>query len=144
MTKPICRDQQIDLLTLYLGLDVDQSQLPELVLVQGVGGTGKTLTLRWLLSEHPVSHAFVDCVESYQPKLLFQSILSQLSDDESEHVKCENVSDFTRMIGEVVERRAVIVLENGERLRDDLTLLSVFTRLQEMSGANVSVVIETR
>ena len=81
MTRPICRDTQIQLLSLYLGVEHQaggQFNQPELLLVQGVGATGKTVTLRWLLSQHNIEHAFVDCIEAYQPKLIFQSILSQL------------------------------------------------------------------
>ena len=78
MTRPICRDTQIQLLSLYLGVEHQAGGQPELLLVQGVGATGKTVTLRWLLSQHNIEHAFVDCIEAYQPKLIFQSILSQL------------------------------------------------------------------
>ena len=76
--KPICRDAQIAQLCLYLGLGEeedpgeDELTLPELLLVQGVEGTGKTLALQWLLSHYFVNHASVDCIECYQPKLIFQ------------------------------------------------------------------------
>ena len=74
MARPICRDRQISRLSLYLGLEDAEveARLPEVVLVQGVGATGKTVTLCWLFSHHYISHAFVDCIECYQPKLLFQ------------------------------------------------------------------------
>ena len=48
------------------------------------------------------------------------------------------------MVNSYVNTRAVIVLENGERLREDTALLSVFTRLQEMTGCNLTTLIETR
>ena len=114
--------------------------------MQGVGATGKTVTLRWLFAHHFISHAFVDCIECYQPKLLFQSILSQLADGSQEDdIRCDNVSDFTRMLTECLgDRRAVIVLENGDRLRDEMSLMSVFTRLQEITRCNVSTILETR
>ena len=78
MTKPICRDSQIEMLSLYLGLSDDEDQeeeevtLPEVLLVQGVGGTGKTVTLQWIFSHYLLNHAVVDCIECYQPKLIFQ------------------------------------------------------------------------
>ena len=78
MTKPICRDSQIEMLSLYLGLSDDEDQeddevtLPEVLLVQGVGGTGKTVTLQWIFSHYFINHAVVDCIECYQPKLIFQ------------------------------------------------------------------------
>ena len=172
MTKPICRDSQIEMLSHYLGLSDDEDQeeeevtLPEVLLVQGVGGTGKTVTLQWIFSQYLLNHAVVDCIECYQPKLIFQvifpyftnlifflhatnpfqSILAQLSSEEdSSSIKCDNVSDFTRMLmGIVGDKKAVIHLENGDRLRDDLSLLSVFTRIQEITGCNVTSILETR
>ena len=59
--------------------------------------------------------------------------------------KCDNVSDFTRLLGDTLgEGRAVIVLENAERLREDLALFSVVTRLQEVTSCNVACILETR
>ena len=60
--------------------------------------------------------------------------------------RCDTVSDFTRMLGECLGggRRGVIVLESGERLREEGSLLSVFTRLQEITGCNVCTIVETR
>merc|ERR1719219_2557783 len=107
-------------------------------------GTGKTFTLRHLLSQHGarLSYAFVDCIEAYQPKLLYQSILDQLG---ASDVKCDNVSDFARLLADQVgQSKAVIVLENAERLREDFSLLSVMTRLQELTRCNISTILETR
>lgn len=151
-TQPVCRNSQIEQLGLYLGYDTDTGHVvdthlsPELILVSGVEATGKTVTLKWLLSKmsdnSDVKHAFVDCIESYQPKLLFQSILSQLGGDCD---KCDNVSDFlVRLVSCVGDSRTVVVLEHAERLRDDLSLLSVMTRLQEISECNVTTIMETR
>eukprot|EP00092_Neocalanus_flemingeri_P000784 GFUD01000835.1.p1 GENE.GFUD01000835.1~~GFUD01000835.1.p1 ORF type:complete len:445 (+),score=118.05 GFUD01000835.1:59-1393(+) len=146
--RPVCRDSNIDLLSLYLGPghegDVeDVPCLPECLLVQGVAGVGKSVTLRWFLQDIGIPHAFVHCVEAYQPRLLYQSIMDQLGGGEG---KCETVSDFTRMLGECLGggKRGVIVLESGERLRDESTMLSVFTRLQEITGCNVCTIVETR
>ena len=105
-TQPVCRNSQIEQLGLYLGHDTDTGHMsPELILVSGVEATGKTVTLRWLLSQmsdnSDVKHAFVDCIESYQPKLLFQSILSQLGGDSD---KCDNVSDFLGRMSSILEQ----------------------------------------
>ena len=90
-----------------------------------------------------ISHAFVNCAEAYQPRLLYQSILEQLGGSEG---RCDTVSDFTRMLGECSGggRRGVIVLESGETLREEGSLLSVFTRLQEITGCKVCTIVETR
>ena len=78
MTKPICRDSQIEMLSLYLGLSDDEDQedvevtLPEVLLIQGVGGTGKTVTLQWIFSHYFINHAVADCIECYQPKLIYR------------------------------------------------------------------------
>jgi len=145
-TKPLCRESLIELLNIYLvgGEEGgDLPCLPECLLVQGVGGVGKTTTLRWFLEEAGIPHAFVHCVEVYQPKLLYQSVLEQLGGGAR---KCDSVSDFTRMLGECLEGdgRGVIVLESGERLREESTMMSVFTRLQEITGCNVCTIVETR
>ena len=142
--SPECRDSQLGLLSLYLGLDCQGSLAADCLLVQGMEGTGKTFTLRHLLSQHGarLSYAFVDCIEAYQPKLLYQSILDQLG---ASDVKCDNVSDFARLLADQVgQSKAVIVLENAERLREDFSLLSVMTRLQELTRCNISTVLETR
>ena len=146
--RPLCRDGLIDMLSLYLGPGSDGELeevpcLPECLLAQGVAGVGKSVTLRWFLQDIGISHAFVHCVEAYQPRLLYQSILEQLGGSEG---RCDTVSDFTRMLGEcmVGGRRGVIVLESGERLREEGSLLSVFTRLQEITGCNVCTIVETR
>jgi len=148
LTKPLCRDDLLNLLSVYFGPGGDGEVedvrcLPECLLAQGVAGVGKTVTLKWFLQDSGIPHAFVHCVEVYQPKLLYQNIIEQLGGGEG---RCENVSDFTRILGECLGegRRGVIVLESGERLRDEGALLSVFTRLQEMTGCNVCTIIETR
>ena len=138
--RPVCRDTQLSLLSLYL--NSENSRLPECLLVQGVQGTGKTLTLKYFLAQHNITSTFVDCIEAYQPRLLYQSILEQLG---VTGVKCDNVSDFTRLLADNLgEGRAVIVLENAERLREDLSLFSVLTRLQEVTKCNIACVLETR
>ena len=142
--RPVCRDSQLSLLSLYLGTQSEDSRLPECLLVQGVQGTGKTLTLKYFLSQHKqtLASAFVDCIEAYQPKLLYQSILEQVG---LSGLKCDNVSDFTRLLGDTLGHgKAVIVLENADRLRDDVSLLSVLTRLQEVTKCNIACVLETR
>ena len=145
MSKPVCRDSQLELLSLHLGLEDSESSLPECLVVQGVEGTGKTFTLEYLLSQHSqnLPFAFVDCIEAYQPRLLFQSSLAQLGAEEG--IRCDNVSDFTRLLKEtVLHGKAVIVLENADRLREDVSLLSVMTRLQEVTNCNISCILETR
>ena len=81
--RPLCRDGLIDMLSLYLGPGSDGELeevpcLPECLLAQGVAGVGKSVTLRWFLHGIGISHAFVHCVEAYQPRLLYHSILEQL------------------------------------------------------------------
>ena len=141
---PLFRDSQLSLLSLLLPQEeAEHQQLPEAVLVQGVEGTGKTSTLRWHLASASLPHAFVHCVEVYQPRLLFQSALEQLGGDPK--LRCDTVSDFLSFLSRLVGRgRAVLVLEGAERLREEGSLLAVFTRLQELSGCNVCCVLETR
>ena len=73
MAKPICRNSQIVILSLYFGhgddedLEDDEVTLPKVLLVQG-----KTVTLQWIFSHYFINHAVADCIECYQPKLIYR------------------------------------------------------------------------
>jgi len=110
--------------------------------------SGKTTVLRHHLSSVKIPHAFLHCVEVYQPRLLFQAAVDQIcayQDKDTTASKLDTVSDFLTELGRVVgDQSAVIVLEGAERLREEGTLLQVFTRLQELADCNVCCVFETR
>jgi len=146
---PLCREEQLATLSSLLRPDLPSFPLPELLLVQGLQGTGKTSTLAHLLSSSSLPHAFLPCLEAYQPRLLFQGALEQVAACRGAPApagRCDTASDFLTELGRVLggAGRAVLVLEGAERLREEGSLLQVFTRLQELSGCNVCCVLETR
>ena len=87
--KPSCRTDQFQLLSQYI--PGPGYPLPEALVAQGLQGTGvikhligsffwlkmlkclgKTATLQHHLASVNIPHAFIHCVEVYQPRLLFQ------------------------------------------------------------------------
>jgi len=73
-----------------------------------------------------------------------ESILSQLL---GEPRKCDNICDFVSYLRKELSPRKVYVIlfEESERFRDvDLYYTQVFTRLQELTGCNISVIWESR
>ena len=146
-SRPQHREEQLRLLSSFLGTEEEEQSLPECLLVQGLEGTGKTSSLRWLLHSSSLPHAVVHCVEVYHPRLVLQACLDQVADCLGREVpgRCDTVSDFLAELPRLVGTgRAVLVLEGAERLREEGSLLQVFTRLRELCGANVCAVLETR
>merc|ERR1719362_1912195 len=107
---PSCRDEQFSLLSQFL--PAPNSPLPEALVVQGLQGTGKTTVLRHHLASVKIPHAFLHCVEVYQPRLLFQAAVDQIcayqdkdttaSKLDTTASKLDTVSDFLTELGRVV------------------------------------------
>lgn len=144
--RPECREEQLALLSLLLGT---AGPLPQALLLHGMPDSGKTTVLAWLLRSTGTPHAFVDCVEVFQHRLLFQSAAEQVAAGLGQTARrCDTASDLVtelqRLLGPT-GGRAVLVLEQAERLREEGSLLGVFTRLQELSGLpGLCCVLETR
>uniref|UniRef100_A0A1Y1LEG7 Origin recognition complex subunit 5 n=1 Tax=Photinus pyralis TaxID=7054 RepID=A0A1Y1LEG7_PHOPY len=144
-----CRKKQIE--ELYNLFGYGEEPLVDAVYVYGSSSTGKTSIIKSLLRGLNLKFALVNLVECYTSKILFESILNQLSDHKIDVIKaqpyarCDNMMDFVanlRKCGETVDlSRAVIVLDKAERLRDmDSNLLPAFLRLTELADLSISVV----
>jgi Cdc6-like AAA superfamily ATPase len=70
----LCRDQQLNQLYEYLCHNWST------ILVYGSRGTAKTSCVNALVNKLNLFHAFVNCLEVFNNKMIFESILSQLND----------------------------------------------------------------
>lgn len=137
------RENQIDQLLQFFGNK--NEPYPSCVYIYGGPSTGKTSIVSTLFKLLNIKHATINLVEYYSTRILLESILNQLMDDNT--AKCENVVSFVSQIEKIsldkpkVLDGAVIVLDKAEELRDmEFNLLPAFLTLQELTGVKISVV----
>ncbi|XP_023328261.1 origin recognition complex subunit 5-like isoform X2 [Eurytemora carolleeae] len=144
VTRPLSRDEQIEKLRLVLAGGPGIS-VPETIFLHGLGATGKTRVIKWVLETEQIQHAVFHCVEMYNVRLMLESLVVQLTGEESR--KCENISEFISFLGQELNPKQVYVIlfEESERFRDaDSHLKHVFCRLQELTGLNICCIFESR
>lgn len=142
-----CRVQQIELLSALLG-PKSSPAIPSLF-IYGHTATGKSATLKLLVPRLGHQLLCINCIECYSSRLLFETILIQLRNGKAAE-RCDNMNDFIHLLRLGASERfpngecIYILLENSERLRDfDAAVLPGLLRLQELSGANVGVILES-
>ncbi|KAK4875048.1 hypothetical protein RN001_011470, partial [Aquatica leii] len=115
------------------------------------GCSGKSAVVTALLNGLNIRTAFINLVECYSSKILFESILNQLSEYKVDvfkaqpYARCDNIMEFIfnlkKCYEEIDLNRCVIVLDKAERLRNmDSNLLAAFMRLRELSEVSISVI----
>ncbi|ELT87755.1 hypothetical protein CAPTEDRAFT_162477 [Capitella teleta] len=147
-----CRQEQSRQLQSLFGSPIQMTA--PCVFVYGHSATGKTLVLRSLLQK--LTHIFVNCVECYSARLLFQRVLNELSghvpsaaNDFTSYSRCDNTNDFVRILKHLMQQKRLagtlyLVLQKAERLRDmEANLLPALLRLQHLTGENVCVILES-
>ncbi|XP_067620341.1 origin recognition complex subunit 5 [Eurosta solidaginis] len=149
-----CRRKIIKTLTDLVGHS--EEILPSAIHIYGHSGTGKTSLLKYFLKEaicgnnNTFSVAFVNCVENYTPKILFENILDLLcyNSDKEHAVKSEHLKDFVEQLCQLhtnPNAHYIIALDNAERLRDmDANVLPSLLRMQQLSGLNLCVILITQ
>lgn len=150
--KIICRDKEIKMLYSLIGNP--KEEILENIFVFGNTGTGKSLVIESLLELLGYKFAIVNCIESYNGKLIFESILSDLSSYQMNlkngynvYKKCDNMADFINYIKLEIdddddEKPTVIVFDKCERLRDMAdNLLPAFMRLKELTGGKICSIL---
>jgi hypothetical protein len=145
------RERQIQLLLTLLG-EPHSAGSPSLH-IYGHTSTGKTLTLKTILTVLQVPHAFINCVECYSSKLLYKTILSQLSgaslsSSDSSSPRCDSMPLFIHLLRKHADERGLtnttiyIVLDKAERLREmEPTLLPALLRLSELTHRQVCTIL---
>lgn len=144
------RDKQITQLYNYLGHR--NEPLPNSIYIYGGSGTGKTAIVKNLLESLAINHAFVNLIECYSSKILFESILNQLTGFKIDptkgqpFTKCDNMMDFVsclqRYSQETNLNGSIVVLDKSEQLRQmDYNLLPGFLRMRELTGIAITVIL---
>jgi len=141
--RPTARDAQLEQLKLMLS-DTEEVSVPETIFTYGLESTGKTFVVKHFLETQQIPHAVFHCVELYNTRLMYESILQQFL---GEHRKCDNVSEFISQLKKELDdnQKYVILFEESERFREtDTHLRQVFCRLQEVTNLNICVIWESR
>ncbi|KAF5304948.1 hypothetical protein FQA39_LY09422 [Lamprigera yunnana] len=121
------------------------------IYIYGSSSTGKTAIVKSFLSTLKITNAYINLVECYSSKILYESILNQLSDHKIDvfkaqpYARCDNIMEFIFNLKkcnlENNLNQTVIVLDKAERLRNmDNNLLASFMRLGEISELSISVI----
>eukprot|EP00842_Homolaphlyctis_polyrhiza_P005086 jgi/Hompol1/5579/HPOL_004553-RA len=157
------RSAQLSQLRCIFGESSDT--VPPAVFINGHPATGKTTVLRHLLGAtqgiQAARVAWINCVETFTQRLLFEQILNQLAgvmplatNGYAVHARCEYADEFVdglrqlcndqdRTFGQRVSR--FVVLDKVEALRNigSATLLTMLLKLAELTHLNICVIMET-
>lgn len=136
---------------LYQLLGNKSHRFPPSVYVHGPPGVGKTSLLTKFLNYQSITYAYIDCIEYYTAKLLFESILNKLNghvisreENYESHAKCDTMEVFIERLNSLHnEKPYVIILKNHIRIADiDANILPVFMRLNQVApGLNIACIL---
>nr|XP_026499999.1 origin recognition complex subunit 5 [Vanessa tameamea] len=141
-----CREDQLNNLLDLLG--ESDEPLPASLFVSGGMATGKSLCLTTVLQYLNYKHVFIDCIECYSTKILYESILAGLSDDYMD-VKCDSLWELVNNLNTLSNQQnnyepIVLVLDRAERLRNiDQNIISTLLRLREFCNLNICSIFVT-
>ncbi|KAF7285634.1 hypothetical protein GWI33_010287 [Rhynchophorus ferrugineus] len=143
------RESQIDQLRNLYGWE--NEPLAPSVYIYGGPSTGKSAVVLKFFETLEIRHANVNLIECYSAKILFESILNQLTGHRLDprvgtpYAKCDTLKEFIEHLQNVDKEinlsRCVVILDKAEELRTmDHNLLPSFLRLQELSNLSLSVI----
>ncbi|GAA5812658.1 hypothetical protein MFLAVUS_006115 [Mucor flavus] len=121
---------------------------PQSLFVYGPPSTGKTTLISKVFENNG---GYVNCVECFTPRLLFEHAFNQLIHHQpsfrngyTSKRKIDNIQQFVKAIRETFipgSQTRYLILDRAERLRDmPGTILPVLLRLSELTGSNICVV----
>ncbi|KAG2203665.1 hypothetical protein INT46_004299 [Mucor plumbeus] len=143
------REKQIEQLDCATASSSEQTNYsPQSIFVYGPPSTGKTTLTTEFFKPHG---AYVNCVECFTPRLLFEHSLDRLIKHKPAHAnsytttrKIDNVQQFIKAIREQFKNTKTtkyLILDRAERIRDMAgTILPVLLRLSELTECNICVV----
>ncbi|XP_060528479.1 origin recognition complex subunit 5 [Cylas formicarius] len=142
------RESQIDQLYSFFGYK--DEPFPPSVYIYGGPSTGKSTVVTALLHCLEIRYAVVNMVECYNPRILFESILNQLSGHEIDpkigtpYARCDNFMDFCnhlQTIGDNIDlSESVVLIDKAEELRSMEQLLPAFLRFDELTDIPITVI----
>ncbi|KAI8988064.1 origin recognition complex subunit 5 C-terminus-domain-containing protein [Mycotypha africana] len=144
------REKEIDLLESVTSFHSDyNSYSSQSIFVYGPPSTGKTSVVSNFFGQQG---AYVNCIECFTPRLLFEHAFNQISSYKPTHAngytcsrRLDNIQQFVRAIKEIVPLDSAtkyLILDKAERLRDmPPTILPSLLRLSEITERNISVVL---
>jgi len=144
LERPLCREKQLQILDILLCPQGAGTKVPPFIFTHGLTATGKTHTVKYLLESKEIKHAVFHCVELYNIRLLFETILNKLTE---RFIKCDNICDFISELKNNLHPNQVYVIlfEESERFRDaDSHLRQAFTRLAELTNLNICCIWESK
>ncbi|KAL3267778.1 hypothetical protein HHI36_006907 [Cryptolaemus montrouzieri] len=124
------------------------------IFIYGGPSVGKSSITKSMLKKINIKHAFVNLIECYTSKVLYETILNKLSDHKIDpsagqpYAKCDNMMDFLQHL-QVIHNQtnldgAIIVLDKAEKLKDmEFNLLPVFLRFKEIIEIPITVILIT-
>lgn len=142
-----CREELVT--KLFVDLNLGQTSnvaLPASIYVYGDNGTGKSSVISAFIHRIPSKTIYIDCVECYTSKIMYETVLNQLFDHHltadnnyASYAKCDSARDFVEALRKLDTKVPyVIVLDDAQRLRDlEANVLTVFLRLSESTMLNV-------
>lgn len=144
-----CREEYIS--QLYRLFGNLTYRYPPAVYLHGPPGAGKTTILQELLTHQNITYAYIDCIEYYTAKLLFETILNKLRKYEitkennfQNYAECDSIEDFIEELNCLEhDRPYVLILKNHERINAiNKNILPVFVRLNQIAmKINISMVL---
>ncbi|XP_064605103.1 origin recognition complex subunit 5-like [Liolophura sinensis] len=143
------RKSQIQLLLSLLGTE-GLPACPSLF-IYGNASSGKTLVVKTLLTHLQVPCVFINCVELFNSRLIYDKILTTLCPAGIERPsKCDNMNDFVRSFKKLLNNKSLseqtvyLVFDKAERLRDmDINILPALFRFQELTSEKVCTILIT-
>ncbi|KAI7904142.1 origin recognition complex, subunit 5 [Cokeromyces recurvatus] len=144
------REKQIDQLDYATSQSLQiLNHTPQSLFIYGPPSTGKTTVITEFFKHNG---AYVNCVECFTPRLLFEHSLDRLikhkptfTNGYTTSRKIDNVQQFVKAVQEnvsAITRTKYLILDKAERIRDmPGTILPVLLRLSELTERNICVVL---
>ncbi|KAG9287059.1 hypothetical protein G9A89_023024 [Geosiphon pyriformis] len=147
------RVRQITTLLNLMGKPKDQT--PPALYIYGHTALGKTTVIQNLfkLALPPHHYSFLDCIVCFEPRMLFQHALNDLTMTRPtpangyQSQKCLNLSDFVVKVAQCCNIGAdagetrYLIFDRAERLRDKTpdTLIPTLLKLRELTKQNICI-----
>lgn len=136
------REKEVEFISHFMGPN-ESTPYPSLF-IYGHTSTGKTLVISKLLQDLNAPHVWINCHESYTSQTLFTNVVQKLSSVNEDIKKIGNICEFVNFLKiklKDVNETTYLILDCAEVLRkEDPFLLSVLSRLQELTRVNVCTI----